>query len=205
MTGGGMSEREPSFLRREPGQPVAAGASAVPGGPAAAPDRQPLGPASRSRDAAPTFHAAGFWRRLGGGLVDLAVLAPVSLLLLWLASSLTGIQLPAARYRSLDFWLDLLLASDPALVGGGGLLIAIGLVYAVVFHLTTGRTPGMRVVGVRVIDLYGDPPSTGRGLARSAGYLAGLATVGLGFLWIAFDSEKRGLHDYLSGTYVVKG
>ena len=34
--------------------------------------------------------------------------------------------------------------------------------------------------------------------------MAGLATLGLGFLWIAFDSEKRGLHDWLSGTYVVK-
>ena len=82
--------------------------------------------------------------------------------------------------------------------------IAIALVYALIFHLTTGRTPGMRAVRVRVIDLYGDPPSTGRALVRCAGYLACVATLGLGFLWVAFDSEKRGLHDVLSGTLVVK-
>jgi uncharacterized RDD family membrane protein YckC len=29
-------------------------------------------------------------------------------------------------------------------------------------------------------------------------------TLGLGFLWIGFDSEKRGLQDWVSGTYVVK-
>jgi uncharacterized RDD family membrane protein YckC len=193
-----MSEREPLFLRPGSGDAWPAGGPVpVPG------EARGLAPV-RSRNAAPTFHAAGFWRRLGGALIDLAVLAPICLLLVWLAGSLTGIHLPPARYRSLDFWLDLFLASDPALLGGAGLTVAIALVYALVFHLTTGRTPGMSVVKVRIIDLYGDPPSTLRSLARTAGYLAGVATLGLGFLWIAFDSEKRGLHDYLSGTLVVK-
>jgi uncharacterized RDD family membrane protein YckC len=26
----------------------------------------------------------------------------------------------------------------------------------------------------------------------------------LGFLWVGFDSEKRGLHDWIAGTYVIK-
>jgi uncharacterized RDD family membrane protein YckC len=190
----GMPEREPSVLRRP-----------ELGGPALATAGAPERPTGRARDAAPTFHAAGFWRRLGGGLIDLSLLAPVCALFTWLAGRLTGIALPAARYRSLDFWLDLLLASDPALVGGLGLSIAIALAYLLIFQVALGRTPGMRAVGVRVIDLYGDPPSTGRAVARTAGYLALLATAGLGFLWIAFDRERRGLHDYLSGTHAVKG
>lgn len=198
MTAVGMSEREPSFLHQQPAEPLRV---APPAGPHEAPRAPALG---RTRDAAPSFHAAGFWRRALGALLDLALLAPVVTLLVWLAGSLTGIELPEARYRSLDFWLDLMLASDPALLGGTGLAIAIALVYALVFQLTTGRTPGMRAVGIRVIDLYGEPPATGRVLARTAGYLAGLATLGLGFLWIGFDSERRGLHDYLSGTVVVK-
>jgi uncharacterized RDD family membrane protein YckC len=56
---------------------------------------------------------------------------------------------------------------------------------------------------VRVIDLYGDQPSILRTAARTAAYLASLATLGLGFFWIGFDSEKRALHDWLAGTYVV--
>jgi uncharacterized RDD family membrane protein YckC len=26
----------------------------------------------------------------------------------------------------------------------------------------------------------------------------------LGFFWVGFDSEKRGLHDWIAGTYVIK-
>jgi uncharacterized RDD family membrane protein YckC len=62
----------------------------------------------------------------------------------------------------------------------------------------------MRAVKIRIIDLYGDEPSTRRALLRTVGYLAGFATLGLGFLWVGFDAERRGLHDWLSGTYVVK-
>jgi uncharacterized RDD family membrane protein YckC len=156
-----------------------------------------------SRTAAPTFYVAGFWRRLAAGLIDVAVLAPVMLLLTWLAAIVTGIHLPAANHRGLDFWLDMFLAGEPALIGGIGLALAIALIYLFLFQATTGRTLGMRVLRVRVIDLFGDPPSMLRTAARTAAYLASIATLGLGFFWIGFDSEKRALHDWLAGTYVV--
>lgn len=204
-----MPEREPSVL----GDPEAAG-----GGPAEAPSSSesrgksadpgpPAEPAAARpmrRPTGPTFHAAGFWRRLGGAGIDLAILIPVALIMCWLAGLITGIHLPATRYRALDTWLDLFLSSDPALVGGLGLTIAIGCIYAAVFQVTMARTPGMMVTKTRIIDLYGDPPSTARAAARTAGYVAGVATLGLGFLWIGFDAEKRGLHDWISGTHVVK-
>jgi uncharacterized RDD family membrane protein YckC len=199
-----MSEREPAILGHAAGggQAVIHGTSGGYGpppsggfsrGPAAAPDR-----------AVNTFFVAGFWRRLGAGLTDLAALTPVCLLMTWLAGAISGLHLPITRHRGLDFWLDLVLGTDPALMGGIGLSLAIALIYALVFQATWGRTPGMRLLKVRVIDLYGAPPSIGRAAARSAAYLASAATLGLGFLWIGFDSEKRGLHDWLSGTYVVK-
>jgi uncharacterized RDD family membrane protein YckC len=62
----------------------------------------------------------------------------------------------------------------------------------------------MRALKLRIIDIYGDEPSTARSLTRTFGYWAGLATLGLGFVWIAFDSEKRGVQDWIAGTYVVK-
>ncbi len=163
--------------------------------------RQPVPRGSRT--AAPTFYVAGFWRRLAAGLIDLGVLAPVMLLLTWLAAVITGIRLPPSNFRGLDFWLDMFLAGEPALVGGLGLALAIALIYLFLFQATTGRTLGMRVLRVRVIDLFGDPPSIPRTAARTAAYLASLATLGLGFFWIGFDSEKRALHDWLAGTYVV--
>jgi uncharacterized RDD family membrane protein YckC len=84
------------------------------------------------------------------------------------------------------------------------LLLAIGMIYLFVFHMTLGRTLGMRLLKMKVIDVYGDPPSPGRCAARCAGYLASIATLFLGFLWIGFDSEKRGLQDWIAGTYVIR-
>lgn len=212
--------RHPVYLGGEGGAEAAAGGRAGPelgrrdeglairpegpgpgSGPMAPLSREPL--ARGGRAAAPTFYVAGFWRRLAGGLVDLAILAPVVFLLTWLAAVVTGIQLPPANHRGLDFWLDMILAREPALIAGIGLALAIAVIYVFLFQATAGRTVGMRVLGMEVIDVFGEPPSIARVAARTAGYLAGAATLGLGFFWIGFDSEKRALHDWLAGTYVV--
>jgi uncharacterized RDD family membrane protein YckC len=150
------------------------------------------------------FFVSGFWKRAMAGLIDLAIILPVSLLLCKVAGSLAGLSLPPSRVQGLDFWLDLLLAGDGTLIGALGLTLAIASLYSLIFHISMGRTIGMRALKLRIIDVYGDAPSTNRALARTAGYLLGVATLGLGFIWIAFDSEKRGLHDWLAGTYVVK-
>jgi uncharacterized RDD family membrane protein YckC len=121
-----------------------------------------------------------------------------------LVSRVGGVGLPASRHYGVDFWLDLLLAGDPALITLVALLVAVATIYVLVFQITLSRTPGMRVLKIRIVDQYGATPSTARVAARTAGYLAAAATLGLGFIWIGFDSEKRGLHDWLSGTYVVR-
>lgn len=192
-----MSEREPSSTRGRP-----AGAAAAPGKAGEAP-RGGRG-SVRASPAAPTFHAGGFWRRAGAATVDLAVILPVALILGWVAGQLTGIHLPDSQHYGIDFWLDLLLGSDPALLGILGMILATAAIYVSVFQITWSATPGMRSLGLRIIDLYGDAPSVPRTIARSAGYLVSAATLGLGFVWIGFDRERRGLHDWLSGTHVVK-
>ena len=67
-----------------------------------------------------------------------------------------------------------------------------------------GRTPGMRLLRLRIINPYGEPPGALRALVRTAGYVLSFATLSLGFLWIGFDREKRGLHDWIAGTYVIR-
>jgi uncharacterized RDD family membrane protein YckC len=134
------------------------------------------------------------------------VIAPTALVVALIVGKIAGLHLPASRIHvtDVDLWLDLILDVDPALVMALVLLVAIGLAYLLVFHIVLGRTLGMRVLAMKVVDIYGDAPSPGRCVARCAGYLASFATLMLGFLWIAFDSEKRGLHDWLARTYVVR-
>ncbi len=223
-----MAEREPALLgdRPGPGAAPAAGDGSVttdarakdrpgdvgPPGPPNPPRKKerngagsvrPDGAARVGRDS-PTVHVAGFWRRLAAGFVDLAVILPVSLVFTWIASNIAGVHLPASRIRGIDFWLDLLLSSDPALMTAFAMIIVVACIYLMTFQVVMGQTLGMRLLRMRVIDVWGERPSIARCAARTGGYLLGAATVMLGFLWVGFDSEKRGLHDWIAGTYVIK-
>ncbi|MCW5805741.1 MAG: RDD family protein [Deltaproteobacteria bacterium] len=156
---------------------------------------------------APVVHVVGFWRRFAAAVVDFAIVVPCAAIVIFLVSKIAGVALPASNMRPLDvdLWIDLALATDPALVMATSLFVAIGLAYLFVFHVTLGRTIGMRLLKIRVIDVYGDRPGPGRCAARCAGYMASVATVFLGFLWMGFDSEKRALQDWIAGTYVIRG
>jgi uncharacterized RDD family membrane protein YckC len=166
-------------------------------------ESQELRPSAR---AAPTVHVVGFWKRFAAASVDLAIVIPVSLLITLIVSKIAGVHLPPSNIRlmDVDLWIDLMLATDPALVMAFILFTAIGMTYLLVFHIILGRTLGMRLLKIRVIDVYGDRPSPRRCVVRCAGYLASVATLFLGFLWMGFDSEKRGLQDWIAGTYVIR-
>jgi len=152
-----------------------------------------------------SVQVAGFWKRLIAALIDLAIVVPVALLLTFIVSKIAGVHMAhRPGLFDVDLWIDLLLATDPALVMAFVMFVAIGLVYLLVFHIVLGRTLGMRVMKLRVIDVYGERPSPARCAARCAGYLASAATLFLGFLWMGFDSEKRALQDWIAGTYVIK-
>ena len=195
-----MSDREPAVLRDDAGPEVEPPPAAAEG------DATPIPARGAAKREAPTVYVVGFWKRAVAAVIDLAVVIPAALIITWIVSKIAGVHLPPSNLglTDVDLWLDLVLASDPALVMGLSLFTAIGLLYLIVFQVALGRTLGMRVLKLKVIDLYGDPPSPRRCLARSAGYLASVATLFLGFLWIGFDSEKRGLQDWIAGTYVVR-
>lgn len=164
-------------------------------------------PGGSPRTAPPeaTIYVAGFWRRAGAGLIDLAIVLPVAALLTWIVGRVVGLRLPPSRHGGPDYWLDTALAGDPALWGGLALAATIGCLYLFVLQVVEGRTFGMRVLELRVVDVFGARPSAGRAALRALGYVVSAGTLGLGFAWIGFDREKRGLHDWLAGTYVVRG
>ena len=160
----------------------------------------------RPSRSAPVVHVVGFWMRSVAAFVDLAIVIPTALLLSLIVGKIVGVSLPQSNLHLLDIdlWIDLVLATDPALVMAMAMLFGIGLVYLLVSHILLGRTLGMRLMKIRIIDVYGERPSPARSAARCAGYLASMATLFLGFLWMGFDSEKRGLQDWIAGTYVIR-
>lgn len=86
-----------------------------------------------------------------------------------------------------------------------GYLLAVPVVfiaYCAGFWTLLGRTPGMMLLGLRVVALDGGPPGGRRSLIRVLAYWIS-AIFFLGFAWIAVDRRNQGFHDKIAGTFVV--
>jgi len=79
-------------------------------------------------------------------------------------------------------------------------LPALLAVYCALFWSLAGRTPGMAVVGVRVVRTDGRP--VGWLGASIRGVL--LAFFPIGALWLLIDRRRQAVHDKVVGTYVVR-
>jgi uncharacterized RDD family membrane protein YckC len=85
------------------------------------------------------------------------------------------------------------------------LTTVIGWIYFWFFESSSHQaTPGKMALGIIVTDLNGSRISLGRAAARDLSKILSALTLGIGFLMIGFTDEKRGLHDYIAGTLVVK-
>jgi uncharacterized RDD family membrane protein YckC len=78
------------------------------------------------------------------------------------------------------------------------------LTYFVVFWSSTGQTPGMRLMRLRVLaDSSGRPPSVWRSIVRFVGLIVAIAPMLLGFVPVLFDGRRRALQDYVARTAVL--
>lgn len=88
-----------------------------------------------------------------------------------------------------------------------GLLVALAVAALNFVALASlrGQTLGKWATGLRIERADGSPVGIARILLRHVlGYPLSLLILGLGFLFAAFDSQGRALHDLLAGTLVVR-
>lgn len=141
----------------------------------------------------------GFFRRAGAFLIDLLVLA--------LLTSIMGLMTYvgykvglAAHYRFLSWNTAAPLMSLLTFAWMG-----LTTLYFVVFHGMEGKTVGKWLLGLRVVGVDQRPISYRRALLRWIGAIGlGAASFGLAFLWILWQREKRGWHDFLARTWVIR-
>jgi uncharacterized RDD family membrane protein YckC len=79
-----------------------------------------------------------------------------------------------------------------------------GTIYCVACSATSGQTLGKMSVGIKIIRTDSSPLDIRSAILRFLGTVLCVATLGVGFILIAFDSHKQGLHDRIADTYVVK-
>ena len=81
----------------------------------------------------------------------------------------------------------------------------VSIVYYVLFTYYRGQTPGKMLLGLYVEDEDGNKPSLKQVLLREViGKAISTLALLIGYLWILWDPKKRGWHDHIGGTYVVK-
>jgi uncharacterized RDD family membrane protein YckC len=93
------------------------------------------------------------------------------------------------------------------LAHGGDILELLLLAYAawVLVLFANGTTLGKRLLGIHVITRDGFPATLGRMVMREwVGKAISTCLCGLGFAGIVFDRERRGLHDRIVHTYVIR-
>ena len=135
------------------------------------------------------FRYAGFWIRVWASFIDLVLFSLWTLPLMYLVYG------PA-------LWTNQQLIMGPADVLINWVLPSIAVI---VFWKKRQATVGKMAIRARIVDARtGQAPTTRQDLIRYFGYLLSVMPLGLGYLWVAFDSRKQGFHDKLAGTVVVR-
>lgn len=120
---------------------------------------------------------AGFWLRLGAGILDLLLLG-IIVGTLYHFFNAPVVWLPCG--------------------------LAISFAYYVSFWWWCGQTPGKMAAGIKVIEEGGLPVSWQTAVRRGWGYLVTGLTLLAGFIMVVCDARKQALHDKIADTYVVK-
>jgi uncharacterized RDD family membrane protein YckC len=86
------------------------------------------------------------------------------------------------------------------------LMIAVSLLYQLIFIGKKGATPGKKFMKLRVTFPDGQYPiGIGKAFIRMIGYMISGMICYIGFLMIIFDKEQhRALHDKIAGTVVIR-
>ena len=142
-----------------------------------------------------TTPSAGLETTPYAGLVTRAIALLVDALVINVIAVVTGAVL--ALIGSLLGVGDLGVAA--ALTGGFLWLGWTGL-YFIVFWITTGQTPGARLLGIRVVSASPRPLGIVRASLRFVVMMLALIPLGAGFLTVLFDDRRRGPHDMVADT-----
>jgi uncharacterized RDD family membrane protein YckC len=139
--------------------------------------------------------------RMEAPSVRAPAVAPVTAVGLWPRMAAWAIDMGAIVIGVLIFANRLIFVSS-------GPAAPFVLWFAVFLYFTVcnklGDSIGKAILGLKVVSVDERPIDWPRATLRSIFWLVGLASLGLGLLWIIWDEKRQGWHDKLSGTMVVK-
>lgn len=142
-----------------------------------------------------TMFYAGFWIRAGAKIIDGLILGAFNMGLGMGLGFLGGI-LAAATDSEVFIIMSSIFASVIQLL--------IGLGYSTFLVGKYGATWGKMACGLKVVTADGGQVSYARALGRTAAEYLSMLTCYIGYIMVAFDDEKRALHDHVCSTRVIR-
>lgn len=140
---------------------------------------------------------AGFWMRLLAYIVDAVILDVTVVVLASIVGFVIGYAASASDVEPNELVMQLL---------GTVVALGCGLLYYTYFTSGTWQaTPGKRICGIHVICADGSRVTALLALGRYVSYLVSALPLGIGFLMIGWNKEKKGLHDIMCDTRVIYG
>jgi uncharacterized RDD family membrane protein YckC len=144
-----------------------------------------------------TFRYAGFWIRVLARIIDGMILGLAGLI----------IRLPLVIMLGIGMGRGNIFSMTPGFAAVTGLSfllnLVIGVVYEVYFVSTRGATPGKMALGLKIIRADGSAVDAGLALGRYVAYIISGLLLCIGYIMVAFDSQKRALHDRICETRVI--
>lgn len=166
------------------------------------------GGASGGAHSAYALPAASWGSRAGALILDVLVMVALALAVGLLVTAITGGDSFGFELED-DEGVTTTESLPYGVAWGLGALFFIALTYPwLMLGIMRGRTPGRRLVGIRVVNYDGTPLTTGRAFLRE-GIAKGVLSfftlpLLLSYLWPLWDPHQRALHDLIVSTRVVR-
>ncbi len=139
------------------------------------------------------FGYAGLWPRFVAAFLDGLITGVVSMIAGMIVGFLIGALVGVGQTQVI------LIQVISQLIG-----MAIGISYHVYFTRKQDATPGKQAMGLKLLRADGSKLTVGRIIGRYFSHFINAFTLGIGYLMAAFDDQKRGLHDRICDTRVIK-
>jgi uncharacterized RDD family membrane protein YckC len=148
----------------------------------------------------------GFWRRVAARLLDTFILWFAGQIVIGLVGVLffPGVMLMMEKLRGHQPTPEQAMVMMPFIGVAVGISLCLGIACDCFFLKKYSATPGKLALGLAIYRADGSPLSTGRIIARYFALVLNVFTLGLSYFIVALDDEKRGVHDYVCDTRVVR-
>ena len=142
---------------------------------------------------------AGFWIRLLAFIIDVVILGIIS----WVFNTVWGLVSGSGWMSggTADPWTE---ATGAPWLLGLTVSFLVVVAYLICFWGWRGQTPGKMALRIKIIRSDGSNIGWGVAVFRFLSYIISFLLAFIGYIWVAFDVYKQGLHDKIADTYVVR-